>query len=312
MKKFLYLFVTLFVFVFALSSCNKNNNEVVDDYVITATAPNGAPAVALATLAKDHKENFNFINAKTIGTAFSNDGSDVVIAPINAGANLYAKKKSTYKLAAVITWGNLYFASKIENFTLDTINGKEITLFGESTINSSVALYVLEKNNIVPSKVNYVAEATDTQAILAGNDANAIVMCAEPAISATKMKNSNIQSISIQQLYKEKSGNDEFAQAGIFVKDETIKNHEKVLSNFLKQLKEETDKLTENLDKFAEASVELGILPALPVAKAAIPNCSIRFKDAKEAKSAIEKTANLNLAQYGGELPSEDFYYSAF
>ena len=311
MKKFIYLFVTLFVFLFALTSCDKKNEEVItDDYTITATAPNGAPAVALATIAQKNKDNFNFIAAKTIATAFSSTGSDVVIAPINAGANLYSKGKSTYRLAAVITWGNLFFASQLEGFTLETINGKEITLFGENTINASVALYVLEKNNITPSKINYLAEASDTQSLLA-TDATAIVMSAEPAITAVKSKK-NVTSVSIQDLYKKASGNDEFAQAGIFVKKETIENHAKALSEFLLEVKNETDNLNTNLDKFAEASVELGILPAVGIAKAAIPNCSIKFKDAKEAKEAIEKTAKLNLAQYGGELPSEEFYYSAF
>ena len=160
MKKYLFLILSLFIFVFTLASCN--NKETKDDYAVTVTAPTGAPSFALSTLAVNDKKSYKFIEPDAIGAAFSKNEFDFVVAPINAGAKLYKAKKSTYKLAAVLTWGNLYFASQIENFTLDTINGKEITLFGESTINSSVALYVLEKNNIVPSKVNYVAEATDT------------------------------------------------------------------------------------------------------------------------------------------------------
>ena len=310
MKKVLHTFLVLFIFILTLSSCNKNNK---DDYQITATAPNGAPAVALSTLALDNEDNFNFINAKTIGTAFGPKGSDIVIAPINAGANLYKNGKSTYKLAAVITWGNLFFVSTRENFTLDSINGNEITLFGENTINAAVALYVLEKNNIVPSKINYLAEASDTQSIIA-SEREAIVMCAEPAITAVrKSKNlSNVQCISIQELYKNASGNDEFAQAGIFVKADTITNHKEALNSFLLKVKEETDSLRINLDKFANASTTLNILPSAGIAKDAIPNCNIKFVKAIDAKEAIEKTAKLNLALYGGELPNEEFYYSAF
>ena len=310
MKKILYLFLTLFVFVFALSSCNnKPKEEIKDDYTITVTAPNGAPAVALATLALNNKDNYNFIAGTAIASAFSSNSSDVVIAPINAGAKLYKNNKSTYRLAAVITWGNLYFASQIENFTLDTMKGKEIVLFGENTINAAVAKYVLEKNNI-ECTFKYETDTAVTQSVLIQNQ-DKIVMVAEPALSAAKTKKT-ITSISIQDLYKKASNNAQFVQAGIFVKTDTIKNHEKALSNYLLQLKEETDTLSTNLDKFAEASVSLELIPALPVAKTAIPNCNIKYKDAKDAKTQIEATAKLCLADFGGDLPVEEFYYSPF
>ena len=310
MKKFLFIFVTIFIFMISLASCDsKKENTVVDDYKITVTAPSGAPAVALATLAINNKDNYNFIAAKTIGTAFSSDGSDVVIAPINAGAKLFKAGKSSYRLAAVITWGNLYFASQIEDFDLSKINGKEVILFGENTINAAVAKYVLEKNNI-DCTFSYLAEAADTQQKVI-SDANAIVLTAEPALTAAKTKK-NLTGISVQTLYKNASGNSEFTQAGIFVKADTIKNHEKALSDYLLEVKEATDKISSNLDNVAEACVSLELMPALPVAKAAIPNCNIKYKDAVDVKGQIEATAKLSLTDFGGDLPSEEFYYSPF
>lgn len=309
MKKFLYLFLSLFIFVLALSSCK--GEEAKDDYSITVTAPSGAPSVALATLAQNNKDAYNFIAADTIAAAFGSAQSDVIIAPINAGAKLFKAGKSTYKLSAVITWGNLYFASQIENFNLDTINGKEVILFGEGTINAAVAKYVLEKKNITPSKISYLAGAANTQSTLI-NDANAIVMTAEPALTAAKAQKNTISSVSVQDLYKEVSDNSEFTQAGIFVKAETIDAHKKVLNDYIKSVKEESDALLTNIDNYAKACVELGIMPKEAVAKKAIPNCNIKFKDAIEAKSQIEATAKIDLTQFGGGLPSEEFYYSAF
>ncbi len=312
MKKFVYVFLSLFIFVLALASCsNKKTETVTETYNYTVVAPSGAPSVALATMAKENKDAYNFIAPATIAAQFSSNTADFVIAPINAGAKLYKNNKSTYRLAAVITWGNLYFASQIENFSLDTINGKELTLFGENTINSSIAKYVLEKKNIVPSNIEYLAGADNTQQELL-DDANVIVMTAEPALTAAKKKNSSITGVSIQSLYKEVSGNSEYAQAGIFVKAETIKDHSSTVSDFLLAVKDVSDNLTKNLDSVAQACVDLEIMPNAAVAKEAIPNCSIKFVDSLEAKAQIEATAKIDLTQFGGELPVEEFYYSAF
>ncbi len=311
MKKIIFLFVTFFVLVLSLSSCNKNNETKTDDYKYTVVAPSGAPSVALATMALENTDAYSFIAADTIASAFSSNEADFVLAPINAGAKLFKAGKSTYRLSAIITWGNLYFASQIENFSLDTINGHDLILFGENTINASIAKYVLEKKNITPSNITYLSGASNTQATLL-SDANAIVMTAEPALTAAKTKNANIKGLSIQSLYKEVSGNSEFTQAGIFVKADTITNHSSIVSDFLLSVKDVADNLNTNLDKVAEACVELKIMPALAVAKKAIPNCSIKFADALDSKAQVEATAKIDLIQFGGDVPSEGFYYSAF
>ena len=111
-------------------------------------APGGAPALALAVLAAENPENYTFVAAETIAAEFAGETADFIIAPINAGAKLYKAGKSDYRLAAVVSWGNLYFASQKENFKAEDIDGAELVLFGENTINASVALYALEKNGI--------------------------------------------------------------------------------------------------------------------------------------------------------------------
>ena len=151
----------------------------------TLTAPSGAPAIAVAGLAQENPENYTFIAADTIAAAFASADSDFIIAPINAGAKLFKAGKSTYKLAAVITWGNLVFASQKENFQLSDINGAKVTLFGENTINASIALYVLEQEGVVPETVEYLAGAAQTQQLLV-SDPEAIVLTAEPAVTAAK------------------------------------------------------------------------------------------------------------------------------
>lgn len=273
------------------------------------TAPAGAPALAVATLAAENPENYTFVAADTIGAEFAKNETDFIIAPINAGAKLFKAGKSTYRLAAVVTWGNLYIASQKADFTLESLNGAEVTLFGENTINASVVLAVLEAKGIQPAAVSYLSGAAETQAELLSNP-EAIVVTADPAVTAAKIKNENVKTISVQELLKEAFGTDGYAQAGLFVRADTLAADEAGVKAFLDAVKDAADKAETDVKAMAEAAVKLEILPNAKVAEAAIPGCSIRFTPAAEAREAIEKTAAFDLSQYGGEVPADEFYYT--
>ncbi|MBB5226961.1 hypothetical protein DYE50_02185 [Treponema ruminis] len=292
----------------ALSSIILLSSLFAQEYPVKVASPSGAPALALASLAEQNPENYTYIAAETIAAEFAGNKADFIIAPINAGARLFKMGKSSYKLAAVVTWGNLYFASQKKNFKLKDIKKSEVTLFGENTINASVALATLQNNKLTPKSVAYLGSAAATQALLL-SDANAVVLTAEPILSAAKMKNKNITSYALNDLYKKSSGFDGFAQAGLFVRAETIEQHPAEVEAFLKLAEESCAKCASNIPAVAKAAAKLEIMPNAKIAESAIPNCAIRFMSAKEAKAQVESTANLDIKQYGGALPAPEFYY---
>ena len=280
-----------------------------EDYAVKLSAPAGAPAIAVAPLAAEHPERYTFLDASTIGAEFQKNEADFIIAPVNAGAKLYRAGKSTYRLAAVVTWGNLYLASQRENFSLDTLKETELVLFGENTINASVVLAALAAKGVEPASVRYLAGAAETQAELLSNP-EAVVVTADPAVTAAKMKKEQVQSISVQELLKEGTGMDGFAQAGLFVRKETAEEHPEAAAAYLEAVKAAAGMTQSDLAAVAEAAVALEILPNPKVAAAAIPGCNIRFVPAAEAKDEVERTASFDLSQFGGEAPAEDFYFT--
>ena len=280
-----------------------------EENAFTLTAPSGAPAIAAAKLAEDDPEHYRFIAADTIAAEFSKNEADFIIAPINAGAKLFKAGKSSYILGAVITQGNLVFASQREGFTMDDINGAKITLFGENTINASVALFVLEQKGIVPLEVEYLAGAAETQTLLM-NDAESIVMTAEPAVTAAKIRNEKITSIPLTEELNLLTGNNGYAQAGLFIRADTLDNNPEGVREFLASVKTSADAVTTDLDSVVKAAVALEILPNEKVAAAAIPNCGIQYTAAADAKELVEFTANIDLSQFGGAVPADDFYYA--
>ena len=280
-----------------------------EENAFTLTAPSGAPAIAAAKLAEDDPEHYRFIAADTIAAEFSKNEADFIIAPINAGAKLFKAGKSSYILGAVITQGNLVFASQREGFTMDDINGAKITLFGENTINASVALFVLEQKGIVPLEVEYLAGAAETQTLLM-NDAESIVMTAEPAVTAAKIRNEKITSIPLTEELNLLTANNGYAQAGLFIRADTLDNNPEGVREFLASVKTSADAVTTDLDSVVKAAVALEILPNEKVAAAAIPNCGIQYTAAADAKELVEFTANIDLSQFGGAVPADDFYYA--
>ena len=274
-------------------------------------APNGAPAMAVAGVWAENNDAVKTINADTIAEAFGSAEADFIIAPINAGAKLFKAGKSTYRLAAVVTWGNLVFASKAEGFTPEMISGKKLVLFGENTINASIALYVLEKKGIVPSEVEYLAGAAETQALLLSGDADTFVMTAEPAVTAAKMKDETITSVPVNDLYKEVTGFDGFTQAGLFVREKTAAENPELIKEGLEKIQASVEMCEKDPAAIAKNVVAMEILPKEPVALKALPGCSIRWMTAGEAREQIETTAGIDLKQFGGELPADDFYFSA-
>ncbi|MBR6667683.1 MAG: ABC transporter substrate-binding protein [Clostridia bacterium] len=302
MKRFLSL-ILIALLALSCTAC-------AEEYVVTASAPNGAPALALAMLAVENPDRFTFVAAETISAEFANQNSDFIIAPLNAGAKLYKAGKSTYKLAGVVSWGNLYIASQKEGFTLEDLNGATVVLFGENTINASVVKYTLEQNGIVPAEIQYLGSAANTQSLLL-TDPNAIVVTAEPALTAAQMKNPAITAYAVNDLYKAATGYDGYTQAALFVKAETAQQHPEAVKAFIAAVAASCDQATTDVDAVASAAVTLEILPNEKVAVKAIPGCAVRFMGAAEAREQIEFTANIDLSQFGGALPADDFYYVA-
>lgn len=303
MKKILALILTLMMAA-CCALAGAEGNE------IRVSAPAGAPALALATLAVQQPDHYTFVAADTIAAEFAGAASDFIIAPLNAGAKLFKAGKSTYRLAAVVSWGNLYIASQKPDFQLADISDAGITLFGEDTINASVVNYALAQNGITPVKVEYLAGAANTQSLLL-SDPEAIVVTAEPALTAARMKNEAITAYAVNDLYKAATGYDGYAQAALFVKAETAEQHPDLVADFLGQVEASCGLCTTDVAAVAEAAVTLEILPNQKVAMTAIPNCAIRYLSAAEAREQVEATANVDLAQFGGALPADEFYYAA-
>lgn len=317
MKKRFLVLLSLFLLPLTLVGCKNEGktSTVVDDYKLSIAAPSGAPLISLARAVegKDYTLNLNLAPA-ALQPLFVKGETDVIVAPINLGATVYNKLNQNYQLASVLTWGNLFIASQDDKLTsLSYLDGKDVILFGENTINDVVVKYVFNQKNIHPN-ITYLGDTNLTQAELI-KSSEAIVLIAEPALSAAKTNlaksSKSVSSISIQTEFEAVSNNKKFTQAGCFVKKETATNHKSVVDKFLADLKiSSTINTAEEIEEAATKVGTLGLATPKPVLVKAIPNCNISYLSAKDSKALVEFSANLNLALFGGKLPDDGFYYA--
>ena len=282
-----------------LASCSK---EKEDDYKLKIVTPGQAPLLGVSETIADNKSNVDLDNSilieqpTNLAGHFIAGAMDIIVAPVNAGAKLYNAGKSTYKLAGILTWGNQFFASQNQSFTIDSLNNKEITIFGEKTVNELELDIVLNEKGINVTKT-YVANAGLAMGTLLA-DANAMVLTAEPALTAQK-GDKNIISYSLNDLYKEVTTYDA-PQAAVFVSENAYSKHKALIEDFLEDLEEETSEINDDTQSAIAAFTSLG---GSGVPAAAIPGSKIKFKSAQDSKAALQYLVSKDIER---DIPATD------
>lgn len=142
---------------------------------------------------------------------------DIIVAPVNAGMKLITAGKSTYKLAGVITWGNLYIVG-----TEGALEGTgEIGTFGTGAVPEKVYQASNVQTTLTAKDYGTAGAANISADLLQGNLKAGLL--AEPAVTATIAKSNGTLKVlaDMQELFKNATGSTEYGypQAAIFVKD---------------------------------------------------------------------------------------------
>lgn len=260
--------------------------------------PNGTTYLGIGTLKNNDKYHIeNVDGAIALKTAFVNNEYDIIIAPLNLGAQLFVKKNSDYKLSAIITLGNNYIISKKPLNNISELQGKTILGFGEANTPDIVLKKALLTNNIA-AKIEYQNSINEVVPLFIQGKYE-YALAAEPVI--TKIKED--KKIELYVLNLNEYVDFSVFQAGIFVKDNSLINIEKVL----KDIKNNIKYMNNNPKDYAKEIVGLDVyftdLGENIISKS-IPQSNIVFMEAKSNVEDIERY----LEEIGYEKPERDFY----
>lgn len=298
--------IILVLMLLCLVACGqKQQEEEKVDEVISykIVTPSGAPALALLDYVDDENMTIDVVDGSDVLQAeFTNGNADIIIAPINLGAKLVSAT-GNYKLAAVVTWGNLHLVSTL---SLEEAKNHPVAAFGEQAVPGKVLNYLSEElEGFEFEWFNSVNEAST--ALMSEQYSSAVL--AEPALTLARTKGAHEydEIVDIQEVYKQKTGYDSYPQAAIFVNVKTLENVE-TLNTFLDSIElsinnynNDEDLLSERIDKTAMGKIGFANAEFI---KGAYSRMALNYKSAVICKDEIKTFLNI----FGMELDESIIY----
>ena len=288
---------------FALVACGEKpgDKDIIEN--VTFSAPEGTPALAMLRLATDNAKigdisvTYKVVKPANIAAEMSAKTSDIVIMPVNGGANLI-RQGAGYKLVGIAVDGSLYMVGNTEKggeISIDDIKGKKIACIGQTGVPGLVFRYVLSANgiaivdeNTAPSEnqvsVRYAADGTAAAQLLQGGQVDFMVV-GEPAATAQSKRLKLNAEMNLQSEYAKASGASNYPQAGLFV-SERLYSNEKFMNELFDALAASKTWVSEHkadVTSFAQTNLyESANFPAIAIERCALN--ATRLDDVQKAQ----------------------------
>ena len=272
---------------------------------LRVAAPEGTPALAIARLKTDnatlagHAMTYEVVSPSLIAAEMSGGKADVVIMPVNAGANLI-RQGADYRLISVAVNGSLFMVGSTDDggaIDLDDIVGKKVACIGQTGVPGLVFRYVMTNSGITlvdentepdASKnevsVQYVADGAAARPLLASGAVDFAVV-GEPAATTFKNALKLNAELDMQAAWKDATGEETYPQAGLFVRTSLAADAEFISALFdaLAASKEWVNSNPSEVGAFMKANLyESAAFPAPSISRCAIDAEPLGEADKKE------------------------------
>lgn len=295
------------------------DNEVMNIYTLKGPTGMGM-AQMIADEADESDKDRNFVIAaapEEIAAAIINGDADIAACPVNLASTLYNKTNGRVEILALNTLGVTYILTNgTEVNTIEDLRGKTIISAGQGATPEYILTKLLTDSGLEVGKdvfVEFKSEHSDVASLLAAGEAQ-VALLPEPNVTATSLQNKDVKvALDLTKEWEAKYGT-KLVQGCIIGRKDFVDAFAGEVDEFLRDYKESVDFVNTASDEAAQAIVDAGIIPKVPLAKKAIPNCYITFITGEEMKNlTIENLQVLfaaNPKSIGGNLPNADFYYN--
>ena len=330
-----------------LTACNKETSgesasgsgEISEttglDREVTVYMPDGAPALAMAGMMFEDKEedgvSYYVTKADAIASKVTykdeTKNADFCVMPLNAASKLLGDG-NRYVMLGAVTHGNLYIVSKSETVytreNLSSLVGKKVGVLQinnvpgltfKTVLNNLGIAWAEIKNDgtVYEDKVNLVA-ITDATAV-GTVDADCFVV-AEPAATAQGKKGYNIVG-DLQALYGGENG---YPQAVLVAKKEMTETHSGWTSDFVEEvqasmewLKTATgEQIVSSVNGHLDNTLQESSLKAPLLTADVIGRCGVRYTTAQDCKAAATALLQGFIAVKADStlLPQDGFFWN--
>jgi len=271
MKKLAILLAATFACGCLAVGCRTQDKENLKIYM-----PDGAPALALGLpMYEDNKQDgmeYHVVSAQVIQTYVTGNqpAADVCVLPVNLAAKLLGSQE-TYRMAGVVTHGNLYFLSADDTQygrgELSKLLGKTVGVVQLNNVPGLTLKATLAAEGIPYNDLSDGGSAVDNAVNLKAVNPTALVgadVYLLPSPEADRIvENTNLNWVGdLQALYGDGSG---YPQAVIVVKNSVILYRKQLLADLLVKIENNTEWLkTAPKNVIADAvaaHLEVGLTP---------------------------------------------------
>ena len=300
--------------VFAFAGCNK---QAKDDTTLRIAALKGPTGMGMAPLMdKETYPNYEISigsDPSAVTSSFIAGEYDIAAVPVNVAAVLYNKLEGDVVMLGINTLGVLYVLENGEEIkSMADLSGKTLYATGQGSTPEFVLNYLLEKNGLTDVTVEYKAEHSELAALMADGSVT-LGMMPEPNVTATMAKNADLRVALDMTEEWNKVSDTKLVQGVIVARRSFVTEHETAIKQFMESYGKAVELINTASDEACQMIVDAEILPATPIAKAAIPRCNIVFITGDEMKASVSALYEIFFAaepkSVGGKLPAEDLYY---
>ena len=305
----------------ALTGCGAAKK---DDSVIRVAAMKGATTIGLVNLVDkinkaetDNNYEFTMYTAGSdVMAAMVAGDIDIGLVPANVACVMNTKVEGGVSVIDINTLGVLNCVSADDSIaSMADLSGKTVYSTGQGAVPEYTIRALLEANGVTDCNLEFKSEPTEIVSIFAENP-EAVAILPQPFVTAALAQNEALGiSFDLNDEWAKVNSGSKIVTGVTVASNSFIKDHKELVEAFLKDQKESTEKALSDVDTTAALVVEQGIIAKEPLAKKAIPNCSISFITGKEMRDALEGFLNVLYDQdpksVGGSLPGDDFYYGA-
>ena len=241
---------------------------------------------------------------------------DIACVPSNLAAVLYNKTQGDIKLLATNTLGVLYVLEHGSTVSqIGDLKGKTILLSGKGSAPEFILKNLLIKNGLNPDSdvtFEYYANHADIATTLIANEGT-IALLPQPFVTTVVTKKDTVKvAIDLNEEWTS-AENMELPMGTIIGRTSFIEENESLLNKFFKDYKESVDFVNNQTEEAAKLVAQYEIVPNETVAKMAIPECNIVFRDSEESKDSLNKfyevLSSNEPKSVGGKIPDEGFYF---
>lgn len=248
---------------------------------------------------------------------------DVALVPANLAAVLYNRtltdEGGQVQVAAINTLGVLGILENGEEVhSIADLAGRTIYASGKGASPEYVLRYLLQAHGIDPDTdvtLEWRSEHAEVAAVLLSTP-GAVGMLPQPFATSTQAQSPTVRpALDLTEEWDAVVEDGSQLVTGVaVVRTAFAQEHPQALAAFLADYEASTAFTNDSPEEAAALVVEAGIVPAAPIAQAAIPGSHVVFIAGDELRATLsgylQVLFDADPASVGGAMPGDDFYYA--